>query len=122
MLSDLGDRDAQAEVLNNLGEVLSRSADSHQAREHHTQALGIAREISAPAEEARALEGLGHCLLRDGDPGGAAAHWQQALAIDERIGAPDAQRIRDTLRQHGIMTAASPASGESRQRGAPSAP
>ena len=73
--------------------MLSRSGDGQQARDHHARALAIAREISAPLEEARALEGLGHCLLRDGNPGDAAAHWQQALTICQRIGAPDAQRI-----------------------------
>jgi len=98
-------------VLNDLGEVLSRSADSRQARDHHARALAIAREISAPLEEARALEGLGHCLLQDGDPRGAAAHWQQALTIYQRIGAPDARRIAETLRQHDITTAPPPPSG-----------
>ena len=65
-------------MLNYLGEVLSQSDDSQQARDHHARALAIAREISAPLEEARALEGIGHCLLQDGNPGDAAAHWQQA--------------------------------------------
>jgi len=50
------------------------------------------------------------------------AHWQQALTICQRIGAPDAQRIQETLRQHGISTAALPPTGESRQPGAPTAP
>ena len=121
MYRDIGDRGGQASVLNSLGEVLYRSADSQQARDHHVRALAIARKISAPLQEARALEGLGHCLLRDGDPGGAAAHWQQALAICQRIGAPDAQRIQETLRQHGITTAPPPPTGESRQPGAPTA-
>ena len=114
---ELGDRGRQAEVLNDLGEVLSRSADSHQARDHHARALAIAREISVPVEEARALEGLGHCLLQDGAPGDAAGHWQQALTIYQRIGAPDAQRIQETLRRHGITTAPPPPSGESHQPG-----
>ena len=122
MFRDIGDRDGQAEVLNNLGEVLSRSGDGQQARDHHARALAIAREISVPLEEARALEGLGHCLLRDGNPGAAAAHWQQALAICQRIGAPDARRIQETLRQHGITTAPPPPSGQSRQPAAPTAP
>ena len=100
-------------MLNDLGEMLSRSGDGQQARQHHARALAIAQEISAPLEEARALEGLGHCLLRDGDPG-AAAHWRQALAIYQRIGAPDAQRIQETLCQHGITTAPPPPGGESR--------
>ena len=121
MFRDIGDRDGQADVLNNLGDLLSRSGDGQQARDHFARALAIAREISAPLEEARALEGLGHCLLRDGNPGGAAARWQQALTIYQRIGAPDAQRIQETLRQHGITTAPPPSTGESRQPGAPTA-
>ena len=119
MYRDLGYRGGQAEVLNDLGEMLSRSGDGQQARDHHARALAIAREISSPVEEARALEGIGHCLHRDGDVGGAAAHWQQALAIYERIGAPDARRIQETLRQHGITTAPPPPSGQRRQPGAP---
>ncbi len=122
MFRDLGHRGGQAEVLNYLGEVLARSGDSHQARDHYARALAIAREISAPLEEARALEGLGHCLLQDRDPGDAAAHWQQALTIYQRIGAPDARRIAETLRQHGIATASSPPSGQGRQPSAPTAP
>ena len=119
MFRDLGHRAGQAEALNYLGEVLARSGDSRQARDHYAQALAIAREISAPLEEARALEGLGHCLLRYGDPGPAAAHWQQALEICQRLGVPDAQRIQDTLNQHGITTAPPPPSGRHHQPGAP---
>ena len=121
MYRDLGYRGGQAEVLNDLGEMLSRSGDGQQARDHHARALAIAREISSPVEEARALEGIGHCLHRDGDPGAAAAHWQQALTMYQRIGAPDAQRIAETLGQHGITTAPPPSTGESRQPGVPTA-
>ena len=122
MVCDLGDREAQAEVLNYLGEVLSRSGDGQRARDHHARALAIAQEISAPLQEALALEGLGHCLLQDGDPGDAAAHWRRALAIYGHLGAADAQRIQESLRQHGITTALPPPSGESRQPGAPTVP
>ena len=38
MFRELGNRYGQAEVLNYLGEVLSRSADSHQARDQHSVA------------------------------------------------------------------------------------
>jgi hypothetical protein len=40
-------------ALNNLGELLARSSNSRQARDHHTRALAIAREIGVPLEEAR---------------------------------------------------------------------
>jgi tetratricopeptide (TPR) repeat protein len=118
MFRDIGDRDGQAGVLNDLGEVLLRSADSRQARDHHAQALAIAREISVPVEEARALEGLGHCLLQDGNPSDAAAHWRQALTIYQRIGAPDTERIQEALRQHGITTAPVRAAGTGQQQAA----
>ena len=36
---------------------------SQQARDHHSQALALARELGAPLEEARALEGTGHSHL-----------------------------------------------------------
>ena len=79
-----------------------RSSATSPARDHHTQALAIARDISAPPEEARALEGIGNGHLRDGNPSEAAAHLQQALAIYQRIGAPEAKRTEETLRHHGM--------------------
>jgi len=103
---ELGVRGSEAEVLNDLGEVLARFADSRQALDHHTQALAIARAISAPLEEARAREGSGHCLLRDGNIAGAATQWHEALAIYQQIGAPDAQRVQEILCQHGSTAAA----------------
>jgi len=59
MFRDLGNRLGQAEALNRLGELSSRTSATGQAREHHTRALAIARDIGVPSEEARALEGLG---------------------------------------------------------------
>jgi Flp pilus assembly protein TadD len=88
--------DRVAEALNRLGELATRTSATSQARDQHTQALAIARDISAAPEEARALEGLGHGHLQDGNPGHAAAHLRQALAIYERIGAPGAKRVEET--------------------------
>jgi tetratricopeptide (TPR) repeat protein len=80
LFRDLGDLLGQAEALNRLGELATR-----------TSAAGNARE------EARALEGLGHSHLRDGDPSQAAAHLRHALTIYQRIGAPAALRVQKTL-------------------------
>jgi hypothetical protein len=44
---DAGNRLGQAETLNCLGELASRTADGHQARSHHTRALAIARHLGA---------------------------------------------------------------------------
>ena len=71
---------------------------------HHTQALAIARDLSAAPEEARALEGLGHSHLQDGHPGQAAAHLHQALTIYQRIGAPAAQRVQQTMQNHKLTS------------------
>ena len=94
-------------MLNSLGELASRTSDTGQARDHHGQALAIARDIGAPLEEARALEGIGHSHLQDGNPSRAAAHLRQALAIYQRIGSPAARRVEDALRRCGPDSAPS---------------
>jgi tetratricopeptide (TPR) repeat protein len=94
-----GDRIYQAETLNCLGELASRTADGRQARDYHAQALAIARELGASPEEARALEGIGRSHLRDGHASEAAACLEQALAIYQRIAAPATRRVQETLTQ-----------------------
>jgi tetratricopeptide (TPR) repeat protein len=100
LFRDIGNRLGQAEALNRLGELATRTSAADQARKHHAQALAIARDLSAAPEEARALEGLGRSHLQDGDPGQAAAHLRQALTIYQSIGAPAARRIQKTLHDH----------------------
>src|SRR5262249_27793227 len=92
----------QAEALNRLGELSLRTSATGQAREQHTRALAIARDISAAPEEARALEGIGNSHLQEGNPSQAAGYLQQALTIYHRIGTPGAQRIEETLRHHSM--------------------
>ena len=86
------------------------------AREHHAQALAIARQLGAPLEEARALEGLGHTQLQDANPGQAAAHLRQALAIYQHIGAPAAQRVQQTLQNHQLASATERRPAQTRER------
>jgi hypothetical protein len=88
-------------VLNSLGELSSRTSATEEARDHHGQALAIARDLGAPREEARALEGIGQSLLPD-SPAEAATWLRDALAIYRRIGAPGARRVLDTLSDHGL--------------------
>jgi tetratricopeptide (TPR) repeat protein/transcriptional regulator with XRE-family HTH domain len=102
MFRDFGHRLGQAEALNRLGELCTRTAATAQARERHTAALAIARDIGVPFEQARALEGLGRAYLHDGDRGEAAAYLGRALVIYQRIGAQAAQRVEETLDQHGL--------------------
>ena len=105
LFGDLGNRLGQAEALNRLGELATRTSATGQARKRHAQALAIARDLSAAPEEAHALEGLGQSHLQDGDPGQAAAHLRQALTIYQRIGAPAARRVQKTLHDHKLTSA-----------------
>lgn len=63
---ELGSRSGEAEALNNLGELSSRTSDTGRPRDYHSQALAIARDTGSPLEEARALEGLGQSSLTEG--------------------------------------------------------
>ena len=67
-MRDLGNLLGQAEALNRLGELSTRTSATGQARERHTQALAIARDIGAALQEARALEGLGQTTCRTATP------------------------------------------------------
>ena len=62
---DLGDRGAQAEVLNETGALHHARGDPGRARDCHQQALDLAREIGSSWDEAHALAGLGRCALAD---------------------------------------------------------
>lgn len=88
LFRDLGNKLGQAGALNRFGELASRTLATDHARQRHTQALAIARDLGALPEEGRALEGPGRVCLQDGDPGEAAVHLTQALKIYQRIGAP----------------------------------
>lgn len=48
----LGHRPFQATALNGLGELATRSSATRQARDHHAQALTIARDTGMPFEGA----------------------------------------------------------------------
>jgi tetratricopeptide (TPR) repeat protein/transcriptional regulator with XRE-family HTH domain len=98
---ELGQRHGEAVLLNSLGDLALATSATEDARRRHTQALSIAREIGARAEEARALAGIGRSLL-PGSTAEAAAHLREALVIARRIGSPEAQRIQDTLTEHGL--------------------
>jgi tetratricopeptide (TPR) repeat protein len=101
---DLGNQLGQAEALNRLGELATRTSATGEARQRHTQALAIARDIGLAPEEARALEGLGQAHLRDASPGQAITHLRQALAIYQRIGAPAARRVQQTLQSNELTS------------------
>jgi hypothetical protein len=93
------------ELRNRLGELSLCSSATGQAGDQHTQALAIARDISAAPEEPRALEGIGNSHLQEGTPSRAAAHLRQALTIYQRIGAPAAaRRVQQNLQDHQLKS------------------
>ena len=98
---ELGNRHSEAVLLNSLGDLASATSAAEDAYRWHSQALSIAREIGAPVEEARALAGIGRSLL-PGSRAAADAYLRDALVIAQRIGSPEAQRIQDTLAEHGL--------------------
>jgi tetratricopeptide (TPR) repeat protein/transcriptional regulator with XRE-family HTH domain len=98
---DLGHRLGQAETLNNLGDVYAVSHPA-QAGACYERALEIARSISAVLEEARALEGIGNSEILGPEPGQGSRSLRRALELYLRIGSPHAERVRETLRFHGL--------------------
>ena len=104
LFSDLGNLLGQAEAHNNLGQLAIRTANTAHAHRHHAQGFAIARDISAPLEEARALEGLGQAHLQDGSYDKGLELLHQAHTIYQRIGAPAAQRVQETLQNHRLTS------------------
>lgn len=87
----LGSQAGQAETLNTLGLLTSRSS-AQQAEEYFTQAYDIACRIGVPLEEARALEGLGLSSSGDGTP-----LLLKAFEAYRRLGVPDQERVETIL-------------------------
>jgi hypothetical protein len=97
---DGGNRARPSETLNCLGELASRTADGHQARDHHAQALAIVRDLGIiPEGQARALKASATAISTTANPGEAVACLEQALAIYQRIAAPATRRVQETFPQ-----------------------
>ncbi len=101
-------------MLNSIGELLSRTAASQQARDHHSQALAIARDISATCRKQELWKESAAATSATGNQAKASpACLQQALTIYQRIAAPGARRARETLlNQHDKRAIPTPPSNE----------
>ena len=95
LFRDLGDRHGQAEALNSLGELSSRTADSQQARDHH------ARRWPSPATSA--------------PPWKKHAPWKESAAATSTTATP--AKAPPTCGRHSPSTSASepPPPGASRK-------
>ena len=68
-----------------------------QARTHHHDALGLARQTGVRHEQARAHDGLGSAYHATGGHSQARDHWQQALALYTSLGVPAAGQVSGKL-------------------------
>jgi len=102
---DIGNRNGEAEALNDQGTLHRVSGDLAQAQRCHQRALDLARAIASSRNQAHALAGLGRCALAAGHATQAEALLRQALEIFQRIGAAEAH---DVARELTAFTEAGP--------------
>jgi DNA-binding SARP family transcriptional activator/tetratricopeptide (TPR) repeat protein len=102
---DLGLRQAEVEMLNNMGLLAAETTGPQEALALFQEALPYARELDNPLEEARALEGRAHCFEQLGDLKAALADQRGAVALYQRIGAVEAagaQTYLDSLESERV--------------------
>jgi DNA-binding SARP family transcriptional activator/Tfp pilus assembly protein PilF len=97
----VGDRDAQARALTNLGRLHRRQGRLDLAAETHRKALLLYAELGDRAAEASALRNLGSVHWRQGDYRQAADHYQQALTLYQHLG--DEAGQADALVRLGLV-------------------
>ena len=68
LFRDLDARRGQGDVLNGLGELSSRTAETQQARDYHSQALVIARGLGAPGRKRAPWRASGTATSRTATP------------------------------------------------------
>ncbi len=99
----VGDREAQARALSNLGRLHRRQGRLQEAAETYRQALLLYAELGEPAAEALVLRNLGSVDWRRGDYRQAADHYQRAGILCRHLG-DDAGRA-DALVRLGLIDA-----------------
>lgn len=99
----LGDRDAQARALSNLGRLHRRQGRLHEAAATYRQALALYTDLGEPAAEGLVLRNLGSVDWRLGDYRRAAEHYRRAWTVYERLGDDAGQA--DALVRLGLVDA-----------------
>jgi tetratricopeptide (TPR) repeat protein len=94
---DIGNRDGEAEALNESGTLYRARGDLGRAGSCHQQALDLARQIGSSWDQAQALAGLGRCALAAGHTAEAEDLLRQALETFQRIGAAEAAEVSAEL-------------------------
>jgi DNA-binding SARP family transcriptional activator len=89
----LGDRSAEARVLNGLGAALGDQGLVPAARSHYEDSLRAARAAGDDYTEAVALHNLGIVHRTLGEHRDALRYFGEALDIDQRVGEPNGEAI-----------------------------
>ncbi|GAA0794692.1 AfsR/SARP family transcriptional regulator [Spirilliplanes yamanashiensis] len=97
----VGDRDAQARALTNLGRLHRRQGRLDRAADTYRQALTLYAGLGNRAAEAGALRNLGSVHWRLGHYRQAADHYQQALTLYRELG--DRAGQADALVRLGLV-------------------
>ena len=96
----LGNRNGEANALNNIGKISGDLADWQQALEHYRMALPIWQEVKDLRREGTTLNNVGVTLSNAGDVQRALDYF--ALAIERRRAAKDQAGEADTLSAMGL--------------------
>lgn len=99
----IGDTEAQARALSNLGRLHRRQGRLPEAAETYRQALRLYAALGEPEAEALVLRNLGSVDWRRGDYRQAAEHYQRAGALCQELG-DDAGRA-DAVVRLGLIDA-----------------
>ncbi|HIK50681.1 MAG TPA: tetratricopeptide repeat protein, partial [Oscillatoriales cyanobacterium M59_W2019_021] len=86
IFQEIGDRESEGTILNNLGRVYRHLGQYPQALEYYQQALFIRREVGDRAGEGTTLNNLGLVYYSLGQYPQALEYYQQALAIGREVG------------------------------------
>lgn len=83
---DLGDRQTEGLLLNNLGVLAFKQGDYKQAVQHYGAALALAEQIGSRDLEGLALDNLGEARVGLGDYEGAESALRRAIRMAEAAG------------------------------------
>jgi serine/threonine protein kinase/Tfp pilus assembly protein PilF len=83
---DLGDKNSEALVLNNIGNIYLNRAQFEEARTYFERALTLHEQIQVPGPLADTLHNLGVTAANAGDFGGAVRYYLRALENRRKAG------------------------------------
>jgi DNA-binding SARP family transcriptional activator/tetratricopeptide (TPR) repeat protein len=110
----VGDRDAQARALSDLGRLHRRQGRPHEAAETYRQAQSLYADLGDRAAEALVLRNLGSVDWRLGDYREAADHFRRAWTTYRDLGDDDGQA--DALVRLGLVDARLGDHGQAEER------